>query len=83
MPKWLTVDHVKIHAEGKLLTFVQSFCGALVIMPGHPEHGAFYLVRGLLNALAKYQWQESTHTKSMAYMRYLTNFIILVITRYC
>ena len=26
-------------------------CSFLVVVPGHPEHGPFYLVTGLLNVL--------------------------------
>lgn len=51
-----------------MLGFVQNFCSSLVIMPGHPEFGPFYLIRGLLNALAKYEWNEKSGIKLNAYL---------------
>ena len=34
------------------------------MVPGHPEHGPFYLVKGLLNAIERYEWQESSGAKA-------------------
>jgi hypothetical protein len=66
IPTYVEIDHKKVHTEVMMLSFIQAFCSSLVVMPGHPEHGAFYLVRGLMNVIAKYQWQEYTGLKIQA-----------------
>lgn len=44
----------KEHAGAWLLAdVVRSLLGALVAMPGHPDLGPFYLLRGLLKALRR------------------------------
>ena len=68
IPAYTEIDHKRVHTESMLLNFVQSFCSSLVIMPGHPELGAFYLIRGLLNALSKYDWLEKSGVKVLAYV---------------
>lgn len=50
------VDHQRVRTEEQLLAFLRNFTSALVVAPGHPEHGALYLVRGLLNAVQRYSW---------------------------
>lgn len=42
--------------EEDLASFVGSLCGALVVAPGHPDNGPFYLVQGLLKVLKDYPW---------------------------
>lgn len=47
--------------------FVKQVVSSLVVVPGHPDHGPFYLVLGLLNALPKYaHWQPHTGAKADA-----------------
>jgi hypothetical protein len=36
--------------ETWLLNFISYFAAVLVAVPGHPEQGAFYLVKGLIKA---------------------------------
>jgi hypothetical protein len=33
------VEHRMISTESRLVSFLKCFCAALVIVPGHPEHG--------------------------------------------
>ena len=33
------------------MALLSNLCSFLVVVPGHPEHGPFYLVTGLLNVL--------------------------------
>ena len=55
------------HTEPRLVAFVTKLVGALVAVPGHPDHGPFYLVKGLLNALPKYEhWQKHTGGRAKA-----------------
>jgi len=30
------------------------------IVPGHPAHGPFYIVQGLINAIPRFAWQVRT-----------------------
>ena len=39
--------------EPDMVYYIQSFTSFLLLFPGHPEHGPFYLVNGLLNATQK------------------------------
>lgn len=39
-----------------LVNFINSFAGLLVVIPGHPEHGPFYLVKGLIQVISAYPW---------------------------
>ena len=48
----------KTSTEPKLIEFIESFLASLVVVPGHPEHGPFYLISGLRNAISKYSWSE-------------------------
>eukprot|EP00943_MAST-04B_sp_MAST-4B-sp1_P004146 g4146.t1 len=45
-------------SEPMLMEFVKTFLASLIVVPGHPEHGPFYLVSGLRNAIAKYSWNQ-------------------------
>jgi hypothetical protein len=42
----------------RLVLLLADLGRAIVIMPGHPEHGPFYLARGLLNAIQKFPWTK-------------------------
>lgn len=53
--------------EEELASFVGSLCGALVVAPGHPDNGPFYLVQGLLKVLKDYPWAYSSYAKLSAY----------------
>ena len=47
--------------------FVKSLLSMLVVVPGHPEHGPFYIIQGLLNALPRYSWQTHTGVQTKIY----------------
>lgn len=40
--------------EPMVVSFVLNFTSSLMLFPGHPDHGPFYLIHGLLNAIQKY-----------------------------
>jgi hypothetical protein len=56
LPPTEEIDGKKISTEDKLVSFVNNLLAFLVVVPGHPEHGPFYIVHGLLNALPRYPW---------------------------
>lgn len=57
-----SIDNKRSASDEKLSIFLRSLLSTLVIVPGHPEHGPFYLIHGLLNALQKYNWQSNNMT---------------------
>jgi len=60
IPKTYTVQFrsSKTSTEPMLMEFVETFLASLIVVPGHPEHGPFYLVSGLRNAISKYSWNK-------------------------
>jgi hypothetical protein len=40
--------------EARLSSHLSLLISALVLVPGHPEHGPLYLIHGLLNAMGRY-----------------------------
>lgn len=73
MPLTEEIDGGKrVHTEEKLACFVKSLLSFMVVAPGHPDHGPFYIVQGLLNALPKYQWQPTTGIQTKVYIDMLS-----------
>ena len=70
MAPWVTesADRRKLHSEAQLASFIRNLLSTLVLVPGHPDHGPFYIVCGLLNAMPKYQWQEGSSIKCSLYI---------------
>ena len=68
VPETELVDFKQTSTEPALVAFLSNFCAALVVVPGHPEHGPFYLVGGLLKAIQKYPWKPNTGGKTQVYI---------------
>jgi hypothetical protein len=68
MPSHEEIEGKRVHTEERLSVFLRSLLSTLVITPGHPEHGPFYIVQGLLNALPRYAWQPTTHFQTKVYI---------------
>lgn len=62
------VEYKRVHSEARLASFLRMFWSTLVIVPGHPEHGPFYLVQGLLNAMPRFAWQAHTGVQTSLYI---------------
>ena len=56
-----------VHSEKRLVIFIKSLLSFLLLVPGHPEHGPFYIVQGLLNAMKRYPWQASSGILTKVY----------------
>eukprot|EP01038_Epipyxis_sp_PR26KG_P006507 gene6507-8945_t len=50
--------------EEKLCNYLLSLISFLVLTPGHPEYGPFYIAYGLLNAVPKYPWIGTNNTNN-------------------
>jgi len=61
----------RTQTEPILLPYLKSFLSSMVVVPGHPEHGPFYLVQGLLKACDKYPWKELKRNKIELYLTLL------------
>lgn len=64
VPIVLEVDGQVKSTEEQLLSFLQSFVGLLVVLPGHPEHGPFYITKGLVKVLKEYTWDKGSLGKA-------------------
>lgn len=65
------IDYKKVHTEKRLLPLLKKFLSLLVVVPGHPQHGPFYLLQGLLNALPRFPWDEGSGAKTDVYVSML------------
>ena len=59
--------------EESIVGILSGACSFLVMVPGHPDHGPFYLVAGLLNVLQTCPWRLPTSLPSL-YLRMLSLF---------
>uniref|UniRef100_A0A7S4USV2 Uncharacterized protein n=1 Tax=Paramoeba aestuarina TaxID=180227 RepID=A0A7S4USV2_9EUKA len=60
IPKQEEINATQINTEVPLLAFAKSLVGVLVVMPGHPDKGPYYLLRELLSAMEDHQWESGS-----------------------
>jgi len=68
VPKTIELDNKNKSSEPYFVEYINHLISSLLVVPDHPEHGVMYLVRGLLNALQEYPWEESSDAKCKIYM---------------
>eukprot|EP00455_Lapot_gusevi_P016412 TRINITY_DN1845_c0_g1_i12.p1 TRINITY_DN1845_c0_g1~~TRINITY_DN1845_c0_g1_i12.p1 ORF type:complete len:571 (-),score=204.35 TRINITY_DN1845_c0_g1_i12:116-1798(-) len=72
-----------IQTEPLLVGFLSNFASFLLLFPGHPEHGAFHLVKGLLNAIRSYPpWENASEGKARVYISILQLFCTYAQSRF-
>jgi len=55
--------------EVRLTDLLLKFSGLLVVVPGHPQHGPFYLLQGLLNAIPRFGgWGPGSGCQATVYV---------------
>ena len=64
-------DGKKVATEAKLTSYLGAFLGLLVVVPGSPEFGPFYLVHGLLKAVPRFQWRAESGFKTKVFIQML------------
>lgn len=72
-----TVEVFRQHrsTEPELLSYIRSLASFLLLFPGNPQNGPFYLMQGLLNAVQAYPpWQQASEAKARVYMCLLQVF---------
>uniref|UniRef100_A0A672FKZ1 VPS35 endosomal protein-sorting factor-like n=1 Tax=Salarias fasciatus TaxID=181472 RepID=A0A672FKZ1_SALFA len=58
VPRSISVEGKLRSSESFLLDFINNFLATLLVVPDHLEHGVLYLVRGLLNMVQDYTWED-------------------------
>jgi hypothetical protein len=76
VPAHFEEDGKKVHYEERLAEYLNHVLSFLVLAPGHPELGPFYILQGLMNALPKFAWNPSTIHQT----RVLINCFVLLCT---
>ena len=74
-PATIERDGKHIPTDVFMLGFLNSFSSLLLIFPGHPEHGPFHLVKGLINVVNAYPaWTVPNESKIRVYIGFLVLF---------
>ncbi|XP_031699376.1 VPS35 endosomal protein-sorting factor-like [Anarrhichthys ocellatus] len=68
VPRSISVEGKHRSSESFLLDFINNFLATLLVVPDHPEHGVLYLVRGLLNMVQDYTWEDNSDAKVRVYI---------------
>ncbi|KAJ8246244.1 hypothetical protein GJAV_G00265420 [Gymnothorax javanicus] len=68
VPRSISVEGKLRSSEAFLLDFINNFLSTLLVVPDHPEQGVLYLVRGLLNMVQDYTWEENSDAKVRVYI---------------
>jgi hypothetical protein len=71
VPATQEIDGKRVHVEERMAMFIRSLLATLVVVPGHPEHGPFYIAQGLLNALPRFPWQQQSGLVTKLYTEML------------
>jgi len=51
-----------------LLQYLKYFLSILVAVPGHPDHGPFYLLNGFKTVVKEYDWEAKTTARLSVYV---------------
>ncbi|XP_029540460.1 VPS35 endosomal protein-sorting factor-like isoform X1 [Oncorhynchus nerka] len=68
VPRSISIEGKLRSSEGFLLDFINNFLSALLVVPDHPEAGVLFLVRGLLNMVQDYTWEDNSDAKVHVYI---------------
>ncbi|XP_067673421.1 VPS35 endosomal protein-sorting factor-like [Haliotis asinina] len=68
VPRILETEGKK-SSEPFLIDFIYNFVSTLLVTPDNPEAGVMYLLRGLLNVLQDYTWDNSSDARALVYTR--------------
>eukprot|EP01104_Vermistella_antarctica_P020482 TRINITY_DN876_c0_g2_i1.p1 TRINITY_DN876_c0_g2~~TRINITY_DN876_c0_g2_i1.p1 ORF type:complete len:997 (+),score=297.01 TRINITY_DN876_c0_g2_i1:71-3061(+) len=74
IPATMDVEFQVRSTEEPLVAFLQHVSALFVVLPGHPEHGPFYLVKGLVKVLSDYSWDRVSIGKSQAFLAMISAF---------
>jgi len=69
VPAQVVMQRSRRSTEPLLTEIVKNLVAALVIAPGHPQEGPFFLTKRLLNVLGEYSWQSGSKAKISLYLQ--------------
>ncbi|XP_068100901.1 VPS35 endosomal protein-sorting factor-like isoform X1 [Hyperolius riggenbachi] len=67
VPKNINIDGKMRSSEAFLLEFLSNLFSTLLVVPDHPEQGVLFLIRGLLNVIENYTWEDNSDDKIRIY----------------
>lgn len=71
VPPVMDTDGQVRATEEQLVPFLLNFISVLTIAPWHPEHGAFFLTKGLLKVVKDYSWENGSPARAQVYLALL------------
>eukprot|EP01087_Luapelamoeba_hula_P008608 TRINITY_DN2164_c0_g1_i2.p1 TRINITY_DN2164_c0_g1~~TRINITY_DN2164_c0_g1_i2.p1 ORF type:complete len:988 (-),score=189.50 TRINITY_DN2164_c0_g1_i2:79-3021(-) len=74
VPSHIEEEGRLVSTEDSVVSFVCYLASVLIPMPGHPEHGPFYLLKGLLQVVLNYPWLPESTNKGVVLARLLAIF---------
>jgi len=72
VPPRIEIDQQIRSTHDSLVSFLNTFVASLVFIPGHPEHGPFYLVTALIKVISEYGWDTSSSSKISVFFNILS-----------
>ncbi|KAL9658300.1 hypothetical protein ABK040_015620 [Willaertia magna] len=66
-------DNTVIDNTEELISIINWIESCFISVPGHPEQGPFYLMRGLLNLIQEYDWGHGSDAKVRLFIHTLTS----------
>lgn len=72
VPLVVKVGKKPVSNEPRLLTYINDFLSFLLVVPDSPDLPPLYLLKGLINAVRKYPWPESSDGKISIWFAILT-----------
>ncbi|XP_054717134.1 VPS35 endosomal protein-sorting factor-like [Uloborus diversus] len=70
-PPTIELDNKHKSTEPFLVTYISNLLSTLLIVPDHPEQEPLYLIRGLLNVIQDYTWEQHSDSKVLIYLNVL------------
>jgi hypothetical protein len=58
VPRLIDDDGKSRATEPLLINYIKHFLSSLLVVPDHPDHGVVYILKGLMNALQEYSWDN-------------------------
>lgn len=75
VPNVTEIDGQVRSTEEHLVSIISSLAAVLIVTPGHPEHGAFYLIKGLVKVVQDYKWEKGSLGKARVCLALLSSFV--------
>ena len=75
VPGFIMVFEMRRSTDPAMQAYMLNLASFLLLCPGHPKHGPFYLVNGLLGVIQKYApWEGPSQAKVQVYLGILRLF---------